>query len=79
MLFRKAVCMTLFVCIALAGSSAVLRSLDQPKPMLNADGGAPQPPVPTPPMLAPSNQPNLMLLADGGAPQPPVPPTGLAG
>src|SRR5437870_1570442 len=78
MLFRKVVCMTLFVCIALAGSSGVLQPLHQLRPMLNADGGAPEPPVPKPPMLAPSNQPNLMLLADGGAPEPPVPPKVLA-
>src|SRR5437879_6973574 len=78
MLFRKVVCMTLFVCIALAGSSGVLQPLHQLRPMLNADGGAPEPPVPKPPMLAPSHQPNLMLLADGGAPEPPVPPKVLA-
>ncbi len=65
---RKLCCLTLFVCMSLAGSAMILQSLDQPKLMLRAEGTAPVPPWPTG-----STLPDLLLRAEGGMPVPPWP------
>ncbi len=69
---RKLCCLTLFVCISLAGPSAMLRSSSQAKPVLQCEGGSPVPPWP---QGLPSK---TTLRAEGGSPVPPWPTGALA-
>jgi hypothetical protein len=72
MMFRKLCCLTLFACISLVGSSAMLRSSSQPKPALQCEGGSPVPPWPQT-LLS-----ETTLRAEGGSPVPPWPTGNLA-
>lgn len=67
MISRKLCCLTLFACMSLSGSSAMLRSSSQPKPALQSEGGLPVPPWPQ--VL----RSNTTLRAEGGLPVPPWP------
>jgi len=51
MFFRKAVCMSLLVFFALAAPVVSQRVMNQKPPVMQADGGGPEPPpLPLPPM-----------------------------
>ena len=66
-MFRKLCCLTLFACMSLAGSSAMLRSSSQRNPAPQCEGTSPVPPWPQ--VLASQTT----LRAEGTSPVPPWP------